>query len=116
LFPNAATTSNASLFLPNVNVDDTLLSARTARTVSTVTSTVTLAAAGDLVVFIGAGGVVTLPTAVGNPFKYTLKNIHTVNKSVATTSSQTIDGSLSVVLTPNTSIDVVSDGTVWRVI
>ena len=88
------------------------------RSISTVTTTVTIAAiaATDYVVFIGAGGIVTLPTAVGNTNQYTLKTIDTVSKTVATTSSQTIDGNTTIIITPNTSVDVVSDNTNWRIV
>ena len=88
------------------------------RTVATVTTTVTLGATAstDYVTFIGASGVVTLPTAVGNTNCYTLKNVHTTNKTVATTLSQTIDGSTTITLTPNTSVDLVSDNANWRII
>lgn len=87
------------------------------RVVSTVTSTVTLAATSDLVVFIGASGVVTLPTAVGNTARYTLKNIDAVNnKTILTTSSQTIDGTTTITLTPDSAIDLVSDGANWRIV
>lgn len=86
------------------------------RTIASVTSTVTLPATGDYVAFIGASGVVTLPTAVGNKYQYTLKNVDTTNKTVSTTSSQTIDGSTTATLPPNWSINVISDGANWRVV
>lgn len=87
------------------------------RSVATVTSTVTVAAAAatDYVVLIGASGVVTLPTAVGNTNLYKLKNIDTANKTISTTSSQTIDGATTFVLSPNGAIDLVSDGSNWRI-
>lgn len=88
------------------------------RNTSTVTTSVTVGAAAstDYVVFIGASGAVTLPTAVGNTNRYTLKTIDTTSKTIATTSSQTIDGSTTITLTPNTSVDVVSDTSNWRII
>lgn len=88
------------------------------RSISTVTTTVTLAAttSTDFVVFIGASGLVTLPTAIGNTNRYTLKNIDTTNKTISTTSAQTMDGSTTIVLTPNTSVDVVSDNANWRIV
>ena len=90
---------------------------RYARSVSTITTSVTLAAAAgtDYVVFVGSGGAPQLPTAVGNTNKYTIKNIDTTSKTITTTSSQTIDGSSSVSLLANTSLDLVSDGTNWRI-
>ena len=88
------------------------------RSISTVTSTVTLGATAstDYVVFIGASGVVTLPTAVSNTNRYTLKNIDTTNKTISTTSSQTIDGTTTITLYPNASVDVISDNTNWQIV
>lgn len=88
------------------------------RNVSTISTSVTIGAtaATDYVVFVNSGGAPTLPTAVSNTNRYTIKNIHTTNKTIATTSSQTIDGSTTVTLTPNTSLDMVSDGSNWRIL
>ena len=88
------------------------------RSVSTLSGVSTLAAAAstDYVVFVGVNGAPTLPTAVGNTNRYTLKNIDTDNKTVLTTSSQLIDGSTSIVLRPEGSVDLISDGANWRVI
>jgi len=69
----------------------------------------------DYVALISSGNV-TLPTAVGNTSRITLKNISSVNRFALGTGGQTIDGSVTVALTPNTSIDVVSDGSNWVVI
>lgn len=62
------------------------------------------------------GYTLTLPTAVGNTNRYTVKNGSTANQTLATTSAQTVDGSASATLTPNTSLDLISDGTNWRTI
>lgn len=59
----------------------------------------------------------TLPTAVGNTNRYTIKNSGTGIITVNTTSSQTIDGDLTAVISIQfASIDVVSDGTNWVLI
>jgi len=88
------------------------------RNISTITTSVTIGAtaATDYVVFVGSGGAPTLPTAVSNTNMYTIKNVHTTNKTISTTSSQTIDGSTTATLTPNTSLDIISDGSNWRVV
>lgn len=88
------------------------------RNVSTITTSVTIGATAttDYVVFVGASGAPTLPTAVGNTNMYTVKNVDTTNKTLSTTSSETIDGSTTATLTPNTSLDLVSDGTNWRIV
>jgi catalase (peroxidase I) len=57
---------------------------------------------------------VTLPTAVGvNGKNYVIKNRGTGVVTVATTSSQTIDGANSKSLNNNDSIEIVSDGSNW---
>ena len=57
---------------------------------------------------------VTLPTAVGvNGKNYVIKNNGSGVVTVATTSSQTIDGVSSKSLKNNDSIEVVSDGSNW---
>lgn len=88
------------------------------RNVSTITTSVTIGATAttDYVVFVGASGAPTLPTAVGNTNMYTVKNVDTTNKTLSTTSSETIDGSTTATLTPNTSLSLVSDGTNWRIV
>jgi hypothetical protein len=86
------------------------------RTVQSVTTSTTLGAAGDYVVFIGASGAPTLPTAVSNTSMYWIKNVDTADKTIATTSSQTIDGTTTIVLSTTQSITVVSDGSNWRIV
>jgi len=57
---------------------------------------------------------VTLPTAVGvNGKNYVIKNRGTGVVTVATTSSQTIDGANTKSLNNNDSIEVISDGSNW---
>lgn len=88
------------------------------RSVSTVTSSTTLGAAPstDYIVFVGAGGAPTLPTAVGNTNCYTIKNTHTDDRTVLTTSSQTIDGAANLVIKPTESFNLISDGANWRIV
>lgn len=64
------------------------------------------------------GFTVTLPTAVGSTRIYRIKKIASANTlTVATTSSQTMDGDTTISITANNeSISVVSDGTNWRII
>lgn len=62
---------------------------------------------------------ITLPTAVGNPgLAYTIKKINQGNDlTINTTSSQTIDGSTSIVLKVQyTSLDIISNGTNWFIL
>jgi len=93
------------------------LSEAETRSIETLTNTKTFGAISKhYIVLIGAGGVPTLPTAIGNTSLYTFKNIHSSTRTVLTTSSQTIDGATSCVLSANASIELVSDNSNWRVI
>lgn len=58
----------------------------------------------------------TQPTAVGNSNRYTLKNGSTINQTVNFSSGQNADGSTTLILTPNTSLDLISDTVNWRII
>lgn len=85
---------------------------------TTISTTTTLAApvSGILVVFIAAGGIPVLPTAVGNLTYYVLKNDSGGSITPQTTSAQLIEGGAPTPITNNTSISVVSDGANWRVV
>ena len=89
------------------------------RSVSSV-STATAAGATaktDYVYFVSGTTTLTLPTAVSNSNLYTVKNTGANTVTIATTSSQTIDGSLTITLpVANTSVDIVSDGSNWRIV
>ena len=68
---------------------------------------------------VSGGFTVTLPTAVGQDGKsITVKKVSSDGNllTVATTASQTIDGSLTLELvTPETSLTVLSDGANWQI-
>lgn len=68
----------------------------------------------DYVYKATAGLVFTLPTAVGNTNKYTLKAT-TIGVSFATTSAQTVDGSTTGTLITNQSLTFYSDGSNWLI-
>jgi hypothetical protein len=87
-----------------------------ARSISTVTTTLTGAAASniDYVYLLSSGATYTQPTAVSNTNMYTLKNITASNVNVAATSAQTFDGG-SLTLAPDESVDLISDGANWRI-
>lgn len=74
------------------------------------------AASTDYVYLVSGTTVITLPTATSNTNRYTIANVGGGSVSLVTTSSQTINGSLSVVLPPSTSLDLISDNTNWIVI
>jgi hypothetical protein len=93
----------------------------TSLAVSTKTGAYTITGSDDVILADAttAAFSVTLPTAVGVTKLFTIKRINSNDNSVtiATTSSQTIDGSTTQVISvPNDSITVVSDGSNWRII
>lgn len=89
------------------------------RSVNNISTTTTAGAAAstDYVYLISGTTTLTLPTAVGNTNRYTLKNVGTNTVTINTTSSQTIDGSTSITMAVQyTALDVISDGTNWNII
>ncbi len=58
----------------------------------------------------------TQPTAVGNTNLYTLKNASGVNQTVAFTGSESADGSTTLTLIPNSSVDLVSNNTNYMIV
>lgn len=69
-------------------------------------------------VYLASGTInITLPTAVGNQNLYTIKNVGTGVITVDTTSSQTIDGSLTApIIVQYLSLTIISDGANWNII
>lgn len=72
----------------------------------------------DYVYLVSGTTAFTLPTAVSNMNKYTVKNVGTGTVTIATTSSQTIDGTAApITLRPQeASLDLISDNSNWNVI
>lgn len=84
----------------------------------TVTGSITITG-NDSTIFAGSGtSTITLPTASGKAGRsYTIKNLTSSSVTVATTSSQTIDGSSTLSLsTQYQYVTVQSDGSNWYVI
>lgn len=70
----------------------------------------------DYVYLVTGTTKITLPTAVGNTNLYTIKNVGTGVVTVDTTSSQTIDGELTIIMPVQyTSVDLISDTANWNV-
>jgi len=89
----------------------------TSRTIVIAASNETLgdSPATDYVCFVQGAYTITLPTAVTNTNLYAVTNMHSANITVDTTSSQTINGSLSAAMIPGQSLDFISDGANWRI-
>lgn len=69
----------------------------------------------DYVYVISGAHTPTLPTAVGNTNRYTFKNAHSASITFAFTSGQTADGG-GIILAPESSVDLISNNTEWKVI
>ena len=124
---SAATINATSATETNVNLDLTTKGSGVVKangnqvntfTTETLTTTKTFGAVSGnrYIVLISASGAPTLPTAAGNSSLYTFKNIHSADRTIATTSSQTIEGSTTLTLPPGDSVELISDGTGWRII
>lgn len=88
------------------------------RSISSIsTNTSAGSTAGTDYVYLCSGTMtLTLPDATLNTNLYTIKNVGTGVITINTTSSQTIDGSLTITLPVQyTSVDVESDGAAWNV-
>jgi len=85
---------------------------------SVSTNTSAGATANTDYIYLASGTInITLPTAVGNQNLYTIKNVGTGVITVDTTSSQTIDGSLTApIRVQYLSLTLVSDGANWNII
>lgn len=60
---------------------------------------------------------ITLPTAISNTNSYVIKNVGTGRITINTTSSQTIDGSLTALINVQyLSLTLISDGANWNII
>lgn len=91
-------------------------------TVTTLTSNTTLSTSPNQILLADTTSgifIITLPTAVGNSgVAYTIKKVNAGNTlTVATTSSQTIDGTTTITMTVQySSVDIVSDGSNWFIL
>jgi hypothetical protein len=89
-----------------------------ARSIVSISATTTAgaAAATDYVYLVTGTVTLNMPTAVGNSNRYTVKNVGSGTVTVDGFGSETMDGSATVALSPNQSLDFISDGTNWRII
>lgn len=71
----------------------------------------------EYVYLVSGTTTLTLPTAVGNSNQYAIKNTGSAVVTVATTSSQTIDGStIATMPVANSALTFVSDGANWFIV
>jgi len=82
-----------------------------------VTNTYNVASEDYLVNATSGTFTITLPTSVGISGKqYIIKNSGNGVITINTTSSQTIDGDLTISLTQNDTVEVISDGSNWKIV
>ena len=90
---------------------------RSVSSVSTSTAMGSTALTDYVYLVSGAGVTMTLPTAVGNTNRYSVKRTGSSNITIATTSAQTIDGSSSVTITVQyQDLEFISDGANWNIL
>ena len=89
------------------------------RSISSISTPTTAGATAstDYVYLVSGATTLTLPTAIGNTNRYTVKNVGSGAVTVATTAAQTIDGGSTAVLTASLqgSIDLISDNSNWNI-
>ena len=93
-----------------VGLDNVIVSISTATTAASLINV-------NYTYLVSGTTTLTLPTAVASMSTYTVKNVGTGTVTIATTSSQTIDGSTTASLPVRyTSLTLVSDGANWNII
>lgn len=109
--------STATQTALNLKYDASNPSGYITRTVVSTSGAATLpnTANTDYIVFITGAHNQTLPSAVSNTNKYDIKNTHTSGVTISTTSSQTIDGDLTIVLPPLGAVTLISNGSNWSI-
>ena len=112
------TTGAATLVASVLNIPQYSAGGGITRSINVVSGNTTAgsSAATDYVYIVTASAIITLPSAVSNTNRYTVKNASGVNISVAFTGGQNADGSTSITLTPNTALDFISDNSNYKVI
>lgn len=85
-------------------------------TVTSGSATAGSTAATDYVYMIAGAHTMSLPAASGNTNRYTFKNNHSANVTIDTVGVETIEGAASISLAPEEAVDIISDGTNFRII
>lgn len=113
---------NGSLQVPTKNAVydkiETLSAGGITRTVVVTSGSATMGSAASTDYFYSVVGAHTmsLPAAAGNTNRYTVKNNHSAAITVDTSGSETIDGTASISINPQSSVDIISDGTNFNIV
>lgn len=88
------------------------------RTIVSTSGSATMgsSASTDYVYFVTGAHTMSLPAAAGNTNRYTVKNNHSAAITIDTAGAENIEGSASIQLEPEHSVDIVSNNTNWFVI
>lgn len=100
-----------------INADTQSSGGGLTRNISSISSPTTAGSVAltDYVFFVSGTTTLTLPTAVGNTNQYVVKNTSGIT-TIATTSSQTINGSLTVTILDGSVLTLISDNANWHVV
>ena len=111
-------TINGTAFDLSADRSWTIVASATSVNVVSTNTAAGSATSTDYVYLVSGTTTITLPTAVGNVGIYNIKRVGTNTVSIATTSSQTIDGSASPITinVQYVSLTLVSDGANWNII
>ena len=87
------------------------------RSINSVTGTTSAGAEAhtDYVYILTGNYALTLPTAVGNTNRYTIKNRNSANVSLVFSGAENADGA-GVTLGPNETVELISDGVNWIIL
>lgn len=86
-------------------------------TVTSGSFTAGSSASTDYVYLIAGAHAVALPTAVGNSNRYTFKNNHSAAITITPAGAETVEGSATIQVAPEDSVDLISNNTSnWNVI
>ncbi len=88
------------------------------RTIVVTSGSVTAGSASstDYAYFVAGAHTISMPAASGNTNRYTIKNNHSAAITIDTVGAENIDGTASIQIAPEDSVDLISDGTNWFVV
>ena len=84
--------------------------------VTTGDTTAGSAASTDYVYMVAGAHTVSLPAAASNTNLYTIKNNHSANITIDTVGTETIDGTASILIAPEESVQIISNGTNYFIV
>jgi hypothetical protein len=118
LLPTQTGNNGKALFTDGTNATWQTPSSSATKSINVISSNTTAGAVAntDYIYLVSGTTTLTLPTAVTNTNKYEIKNTGVNTVTIATTSSQTIDGSTTAPITPNTSLTLISNNINWFIL